>query len=108
MADAADRNEGAKVLQIARRDDGEGDSCCLCGFLEGLQSVDDEAGRRRTHDLVEDAKVDRRNVLAFDRVALQDLPERVLHDLVEVGLVESLGQRLVPLLHFQCQIGQLR
>lgn len=52
--------------------------------------------------------MDCRNVFTLGRVALQNLPENVFHDLIEVRLVEGLGQRLVPLLHFERQVGQLR
>lgn len=66
MTNAADGDEGAEVLQVARRDDGEGDARSLLGFLlEGLQSADDEVGGRRARDLVEDAEVDRRKILAL-------------------------------------------
>lgn len=108
MADAANGDEGAKVLQVARRDDGEGDSRCRCGFFERLQSVDDEACGRRARDLIEHAEVDCRNILALGRETLKNLPESVLHDLVEMRFVEGLCQSLVPLLHLESQVGQLR
>lgn len=108
MPDAADGDERAVVLQAARRNNGG----CNLGRggrrLEGIQRFDDQIGRRRVHDLVEDSEVDGGNMFGIRRISLHDLAQNIFHDFVEMVLGERRGERLVAPLDVVRQVGQLR
>lgn len=106
VANAADRDERAKVLQVARRDNSE---CEFSGgrrLSESFQRLDDQVCRRRVHHLVEDSEVNRRNAFTL-RVALHDLTQDVFHDFIEMVLIERVRKRLVTSLYFICHVSQL-
>lgn len=107
MADSADGDKRAVVLQVAGRDDCECDIGRFRLPLKGRQRLNNQVRWGGIHDLVEDSEVNRRNVVAVGRVAFQDLTQNVLHDFVEVVLVERFLHLLVPLLRIICQVSQL-
>lgn len=99
MADAADGDKRAVVLQVAGWDDCECDIGRFRLPLKGRQRLNNQVRWGGIHDLVEDSEVNCRNVVvAVGRVAFQDLTQNVLHDFVEVILVERFRHLLVPLL----------
>lgn len=110
MTNAANGNESAEVLQVARRNNGESNVCGFRDFLEALQCLDDQICGGWIYDLVEDAEVDGGNFLVAgaSRISLHDLAEDVLHNFVEVVLVECVCERFVALLNIISQIGELR
>lgn len=106
MADAADGDERAIVLQVTRRDNGECKFRCRRCLSESFQRLDDQISRRWIHDLIEDPKVNRGNVFTF-RIALHDLTQDVLHDFVKMILIERIRERLVSSLYIICHVSQL-